>query len=43
MNVVDASGWIEYLSGGPNAGFFREPTEDEENLLDPTLSLFAVY
>ena len=43
MNVVDSSGWIEYLSGGTNAGFFGEPIEDEENLLVPTLSLFEVY
>ncbi len=43
MNVVDSSGWIEYLSGGPNADFFRDPVEDEEALLIPTLSLFEVY
>lgn len=43
MNVVDSSGWIEYLSGGSNATFFRKPIEDEEALLVPTLSLFEVY
>lgn len=43
MNVVDSSGWIEYLSGGPNAPFFRGPVEDEAALLVPTLSLFEVY
>ncbi|MBW6456160.1 MAG: type II toxin-antitoxin system VapC family toxin [Trueperaceae bacterium] len=43
MNVVDSSGWIEYLSGGPNAAFFRGPVEDEAALLVPTLSLFEVY
>jgi toxin FitB len=43
MNVVDSSGWIEYLSGGPNAEFFREPIEDEATLLVPSLSLFEVY
>lgn len=43
MNVVDSSGWIEYLSGGSNAGFFREPLEDAEALLVPSLSLFEVY
>lgn len=43
MNVVDSSGWIEYLSGGPNAAFFSDPIEDEEDLLIPTLSLFEVY
>jgi predicted nucleic acid-binding protein len=43
VNVVDSSGWIEYLSGGPNAAFFREPIENEGALLVPTLSLFEVY
>jgi toxin FitB len=43
VNVVDSSGWIEYLSGGSNAAFFRDPVEDEKALLVPTLSLFEVY
>ena len=43
MNVVDSSGWIEYLSDGPNAAFFREPIEEEVALLVPSLSLFEVY
>jgi predicted nucleic acid-binding protein len=43
VNVVDSSGWIEYLSGGPNAAFFRGPIEDEADLLVPSLSLFEVY
>lgn len=43
MNVVDSSGWIEYLAGGANAEYFSAPIEDDENLLVPTLSLFEVY
>ena len=43
MNVVDSSGWIEYLSGGPNAGYFREPIEDAPALMVPSFSLFEVY
>ncbi len=43
MNVVDSSGWIEYLSGGPNASFFRRPIESDELLLVPSLSMFEVY
>lgn len=43
MNIVDSSGWIEYLSGGPNAAFFGEPIEDEGSLLIPALSLFEVH
>jgi toxin FitB len=36
------SGWIEYFSNGPNAGFFSEPIEDEAALLYPSMSLFEV-
>lgn len=43
MNVVDSSGWIEYLSGGSNTEFFGEPIESDETLLVPSLSLFEVY
>ncbi len=43
MNVVDSSGWIEYLSGGGNVAFFRKPIESDEPLLVPSLSLFEVY
>ena len=43
MNVVDSSGWNEYLSGGPNSAYFREPIEDAPALLVPSLSLFEVY
>jgi predicted nucleic acid-binding protein len=43
VNVVDSSGWIEYLSGGPNAGFFRRVIEDQEALIVPTLELFEVH
>ncbi len=43
MNVVDSSAWIEYLSGGSNAGFLGAPIEDVDALLVPTLSLFEVY
>ena len=43
MNVVDSSGWTEYLSGGGNADFFSRPIESDEPLLIPSLSLFEVY
>jgi predicted nucleic acid-binding protein len=43
VNVVDSSGWIEYLAGGPNAEFFREPIENDHTLLVPALSLFELY
>lgn len=43
MNVVDSSGWIEYLSGGANAEYFRAAIEDAGALIVPTLSLVEVY
>ena len=39
MNVVDASGWLEYLADGPNADFFAPAIEDTEHLVVPTISL----
>lgn len=43
MNVVDSSGWIEYLVGGPNASFFEAPLRDLEKLVVPSISIFEVY
>jgi predicted nucleic acid-binding protein len=43
MNVVDSSGWLEYLADGPNAGFFAAPIEDATGLIVPTLSLYEVF
>lgn len=43
MNVVDSSGWLEYLAGGKNAGFFAAALEDSRRLLVPALSMFEVF
>ena len=43
MNVVDASGWLEYLANGSNADFFAPAIEATEALLVPTLSLYEVF
>lgn len=43
MNVVDSSGWLEYLADGPNASVFAKPIESTSTLLVPTLSLFEVF
>lgn len=43
MNVVDSSGWIEYLSGGANTAFFRKPIESTDPIVVPSLTLFEVY
>jgi predicted nucleic acid-binding protein len=42
VNVVDSSGWIEYLVEGPNARFFAPIIEQEDQLLIPTIVVFEV-
>jgi len=43
MNVIDSSGWLEYFSDGPNAGFFKSTIKDEEHLIIPTVCLYEVF
>lgn len=43
MNVVDSSGWIEYLTDSKRADMFAEPIELREQLLVPTIALFEVH
>lgn len=43
MNVVDSSGWLEYLADGPNASFFAPAIERSADLMVPTLSIFEVF
>lgn len=43
MNVIDSSGWLEYLSDGANADFFASPIEDEANLATPTICIYEVF
>jgi len=43
VNVVDSSGWLEYLADGPNAAFFAPAIERSAELLVPTLSILEVF
>ncbi len=43
MNVVDSSGWLEYLADGPNARFFEPPITKTGDLFVPTISLHEVF
>jgi len=43
VNVVDSSGWLEYLAAGPNADFFAGAIEASSQLLVPTISLYEVF
>ncbi len=43
MNVVDSSGWLEYLTDDVNADFFEPAILDAENLLVPTVCIYEVF
>jgi toxin FitB len=43
VNVVDSSGWLEYLADGPNADFFASPIIATRELVVPTLSVYEVF
>lgn len=43
MNVVDSSGWLEFLADGPNANFFAAAIQDTARLIVPTLSVLEVF
>jgi predicted nucleic acid-binding protein len=43
MNLVDSSGWLEYLADGRNAGFFAPAIEDTENLVVSTINIYEVF
>jgi toxin FitB len=42
-NVVDSSGWLEYLADGPDAARFAEPLAQPETLIVPSLSVYEVF
>jgi predicted nucleic acid-binding protein len=43
MNLVDSSGWLEYLADGPNADFFASPLEAAEGVLVPAICVCEVF
>src|SRR5262249_25673382 len=43
MNVVDSSGWLEYLDDGANAQFFEKAILNVEALVVPSISLTEVF
>jgi len=43
VNLVDSSGWIEYLQDTPRADLFAIAIEDRNHLLVPTIALFEVH
>jgi toxin FitB len=43
MNIVDSSGWVEYLTKGANGPVFLPIVQDTQNLLVPTISIYEVF
>ena len=43
MNVVDSSGWLEYLADGFNADFFAPAIENIPELIVPSISIYEVF
>jgi len=43
MNIVDSSGWIEYLADYENANIFEPAIRDTANLLVPTICMYEVF
>jgi predicted nucleic acid-binding protein len=43
MNVVDTSGWIEYLNDTRNADNFAKAIETSDTLLVPTRCVYEVF
>jgi len=42
-NVVDSSGWLEYLADSDRASLFATALEDTANLLVPVISIYEVF
>ena len=42
-NVVDSSGWLEYLADADSADFFAPAIEAPEHLVVPSISLLEVF
>jgi predicted nucleic acid-binding protein len=43
VNVVDSSGWLEYMANGPNAGAFAPAVEDVGRLIVPSITIVEVF
>ena len=43
MNVVDSSGWLEFLADGPNADQFATPLGHRAELVVPSMTIYEVF
>jgi toxin FitB len=42
LNVVDSSGWLEYLTGSARARYFSAAIKETRNLIVPVISVYEV-
>ena len=42
LNVVDSSGWLEYLTGSSRSRLFSAAIQDTQNLIVPVISVYEV-
>jgi len=43
MNLVDSSGWLEYLTDGKNAKHFTAAIERTDELIVSTINIYEIY
>ena len=43
MNLVDSSGWLEFLSDGPKASQFEKSLLDLDHLIVPSICIYEVF
>ena len=43
MNLVDSSGWLEYLADGKNAKFFAPVIENTDELVVSVINIYELY
>ena len=42
-NIVDSSGWLEYLAATSRAKIYADAIEDEANLIVPVICIYEVF
>ncbi|HMY11470.1 MAG TPA: type II toxin-antitoxin system VapC family toxin [Turneriella sp.] len=43
MNIVDSSGWLEYLAGSKNGDIFGKYIENTDRLIVPVITIYEVF
>lgn len=43
MNLVDASGWLEYFADGPDAAFIAQTLQETETLVVSVVTILEVF